>query len=429
MGFGGTLTLRARETVPGEGCRGGFYPVEPRGFVCNNALVALDPSPKQAELARALAPGNGPLPFQYAYSDGAPSYNKVPTALDSQRLETGYGPAGEKRKLPRNPAPYDDLATLDPIPPTGPMPGFLDRGGAVSDAPKGLYLGAVAPGNMLSFSRAFSAEGRTFLLTTEQILVPADRVRIFQPSRYQGIKLGGDIQLPQALVRIGERPRYRRLASGAFEKTGALWPTHGRVPLSGAVIEPGRGRYWEAKERDSTGDALYVADADAGVLEAESVLPLGLAPDQKWMIVSLGKGTLVAYEGLTPVYATLISPGAGGAPESTSKRNLGTTPLGAFNLTYKHRTAMMSHEPGAHPEHYISDVPSVQYFNPPYALHAAYWHDRFGEPTSAGCINLSPTDAQALFDWSDPQVPPEWRGAMGVSAPENGKTTMVVVRR
>ena len=103
--------------------------------------------------------------------------------------------------------------------------------------------------------------------------------------------------------------------------------------------------------------------------------------------------------------------------------------LGSYRLTYKHRRAMMTHELGAHPEHYISDVPHVQYFNPPYALHAAYWHDRFGEPTSAGCINLSPIDAEALFGWSDPQVPPEWKGALGVTAPENGKATTVVVRR
>jgi hypothetical protein len=428
VGFGETLTLRSSDTVAGEGCRGGFYPVEPRGFVCNNSLVSLAPAPKQAELAQALASTLGPLPFQYAYSDGAPSYNKVPTAAESKRLEQGYGPAGDKRTLPKNPAPYDDLATLDTIAPSGPMPTFLERGGAVSDAPKGLYLGGVPPGNMLSFNRAFTAEGRTFLLTTEQILIPADRVRLFQPSRYQGLPLGGDQKLPLGLVRIGERPRYRRLASGAFEKTGTLWPAHGRVPLSGQSVEPGKGRYWEALEREP-GGALYLAEADAGIVEAEGALPQGLSADEKWMVVSLGKGTLVAYEGLKPVYATLISPGAGGAPSEGAKKNLGTTPLGSYRLTYKHRRAMMTHELGAHPEHYISDVPHVQYFNPPYALHAAYWHDRFGEPTSAGCINLSPIDAEALFGWTDPQVPPEWKGALGIGAPENGKATTVVVRR
>ncbi|MFO0757441.1 MAG: L,D-transpeptidase [Byssovorax sp.] len=430
VGFGGSLRLRATETVPGEGCRGGFYPVEPRGFVCKNSLVSLTPSPKQAELAAALTPANGPLPFQYAYSDGVPSYNKVPTLADGKRLEGGYGPAGDRRTLPKNPAPYDDLATLDPIPPTGPMPGFLAAGGGVSDEPKGLFLGDVPAGNMMAFQRAFTANDRTFLLTTEQILVPADRVRLFRPSTYQGVRLDATAHLPLAFVRIGERHPYRRMGDAKTMVRGSrLLAPHSRLTLTGVFVETPNTRYWETDEREPDGSPSYVSERDAGVFEAETALPQGIKADQKWIAVSLGKGTLVAYEGQKPVYATLISPGAGGAGGPSVGKNLGTTPLGAFALTIKHRYARMTHEPGAHPTHYISDVPYVQYFNPPFALHAAYWHDRFGEPTSAGCINLSPIDAEALFAWSDPQVPDDWQGALGVGAPENGKVTVVVIRR
>jgi lipoprotein-anchoring transpeptidase ErfK/SrfK len=28
------------------------------------------------------------------------------------------------------------------------------------------------------------------------------------------------------------------------------------------------------------------------------------------------------------------------------------------------------------------------------------WHDRFGVPTSHGCVNLSPADAEWLFDFT-----------------------------
>ena len=42
------------------------------------------------------------------------------------------------------------------------------------------------------------------------------------------------------------------------------------------------------------------------------------------------------------------------------------------------------------------------------ALHAAYWHDRFGEPKSGGCVNLSVRDAKWLFSWTEPQVPDGW---------------------
>ena len=44
----------------------------------------------------------------------------------------------------------------------------------------------------------------------------------------------------------------------------------------------------------------------------------------------------------------------------------------------------------------------------PFALHAAYWHDRFGEPKSGGCVNLSVRDAKWLFSWTEPQVPATW---------------------
>jgi hypothetical protein len=54
----------------------------------------------------------------------------------------------------------------------------------------------------------------------------------------------------------------------------------------------------------------------------------------------------------------------------------------------------------------LRDVPYVQYFTDGYALHAAYWHDVFGQPKSHGCINLAPEDARRLFFWTGPQVPP-----------------------
>jgi lipoprotein-anchoring transpeptidase ErfK/SrfK len=59
----------------------------------------------------------------------------------------------------------------------------------------------------------------------------------------------------------------------------------------------------------------------------------------------------------------------------------------------------------------LRDVPYVQYFQDGYALHAAYWHDVFGQPKSHGCINLTPEDARRLFFWTEPQVPEGWHGA------------------
>lgn len=64
----------------------------------------------------------------------------------------------------------------------------------------------------------------------------------------------------------------------------------------------------------------------------------------------------------------------------------------------------------------VATVPWTQFFSPikGLALHAAYWHDRFGRPLSHGCVNLAPRDARRLYYWSDPQVPPGWTSTQGV---------------
>src|SRR6185312_12028968 len=52
---GSSIALRSEGLVPGEGCPGGFYPVEPRGFVCNDRTVTRAPSALAVETAAAAA--------------------------------------------------------------------------------------------------------------------------------------------------------------------------------------------------------------------------------------------------------------------------------------------------------------------------------------------------------------------------------------
>jgi len=68
--------------------------------------------------------------------------------------------------------------------------------------------------------------------------------------------------------------------------------------------------------------------------------------------------------------------------------------------------------------------PRGSYFAQPYALHGAYWHEKFGTPMSAGCPNLAPADAVWLLDFTDPPLPDGWQ-AIGPARGQNG--TMVVV--
>jgi hypothetical protein len=74
-----------------------------------------------------------------------------------------------------------------------------------------------------------------------------------------------------------------------------------------------------------------------------------------------------------------------------------------------------------------SDVPFVQNIVKPYALHGAYWHENWGNPQSAGCINLAPVDAKWLFDFSEPEVPKGWHAVRWL--PNDGPATIVILHR
>ncbi len=422
---GNSVALVALDRVAGEGCPGGFYAVAPRGFVCSDHTVTLSPAPRFAAVAAITTASPGPHPYGYAFSDGAPMYTRIPSSEEQQRAERALGPAAGQRRPRRLTSTYEDLASTDPPDSVTPVPAFLETG------TERLVRDTLPRGSMLSFTRAFEAAGRTFLLSADHTLVPADRVRVFRKSSFHGVKLGGEVALPLAWLRRVDRPQYRRLPSGALEPTGGAWPAKSYVRVTGTIVEHARRSYLETRDHDAAGGSLYLALSDASVVEPAAKLPIGVKPDQKWIVVHLGEGTLVAYEGLRPVFTTLVSPGRGGIPvPGKDPVEASTTPLGVFYVTFKDRAAAMTHDkPGEPRTHWIADVPFTQYFDPPFALHAAYWHDRFGEETSAGCINVSPADAEALFQWSDPPVPAEWQGATGAGAPENGPTTAVVVRR
>jgi len=426
---GESVALRAPEPVPGLGCARGFWAIEPRGYVCNDSTVSREAPVEAAKAFEATLPVEGPFPYKYAISNGAPMYNRVPTAREQARVERPLGPAGHFEPLSKFLSAHEDLAVVEPIAPTDPLPSFLEGGQMVRPGRFDLVRQMIPRGSMLSYTKAFAVEGRTFLLSVDLTLVPADRVRPFRPSAFHGVRLGGDVKLPIAWFRRSPRAKWRKGADGAMERTGTSFPARSFATLSGGSLASGKTQFLETNEREG-GDAVWVDAADATVVEAREKLPFGVHEGQKWVHVRITQGTLVAYEGLTPVYATLISPGSGGVPvKGIDNVKASTTPTGTYYVTFKDRAATMSPERGENRSFWIADVPHTQYFHPPFALHAAYWHERFGEPTSAGCVNLSPIDAEAMFQWSDPPVPPGWQGASGSGAKENGPTTAVVVSR
>ena len=120
-----------------------------------------------------------------------------------------------------------------------------------------------------------------------------------------------------------------------------------------------------------------------------SARPAGVAEGERWIAVNLSTQTLVAYEGDTPVFETLVSSGLPQWPTVT----------GQYRTYMKYESQTMNGYLLGY-DYYLPDVPYVMYFFEDYAIHGTYWHSSFGTPMSHGCVNVSTPDAGWLFEWA-----------------------------
>jgi lipoprotein-anchoring transpeptidase ErfK/SrfK len=113
--------------------------------------------------------------------------------------------------------------------------------------------------------------------------------------------------------------------------------------------------------------------------------PGGVGKNERWIDVDLSAQTTYAYEGNTLVNSFIVSTGTWQHPTVT----------GTYQVYVKLRYTDM-----AGPGYYLADVPNTMYFYKGYGLHGTYWHENFGTPMSHGCVNLSISDSQWLFNWA-----------------------------
>jgi lipoprotein-anchoring transpeptidase ErfK/SrfK len=186
------------------------------------------------------------------------------------------------------------------------------------------------------------------------------------------------------------------IATPTLQPTPTARPTAVAEPDTVTVIEGS-----ENSEEAGAGEAADVQDQESPpvliVEEVEEVVPEdptglrppGVAPGERWIDVSLNMQSLVAYEGNTPVYSSLVSSGTQDFPTIT----------GQYRTYMKYETQDMNGYAIGY-DYYLQDVPYVMYFSGNFAIHGAYWHHNFGVPMSHGCINVSPVDAGWLYNWA-----------------------------
>jgi hypothetical protein len=409
----GSAPLKTGTKRFGPGCTGPFYELVPMGFVCvDEKRATLDPSDSQVTmLAPYTARTDSPWPYRYGESLGVVRYRDLPTPEIQARNESDillqFARIGRARegKVP------DALVGVDlDLPVLGPPP--LPLLARTIHEPRV----EVPRRSSVAFTSEARHGDRGFLLASDFSWMAKDRVRPYPLSNFHGVELGDSARLPIAFFRQRARFKYRRGPDGRILPTHELFPRHTHVSLTGEVVEEGGHRYlvtWEP--------GLFVKESDA-VVPTPGNPPAESNETSRWVDVSIRGGWLVAMEGTTPRYVTLISAGRGGAPvEGKPTVDTASTPLGTYTINTKLVTATM--DTGSEVVH--SDVPWVQNFVGPYSLHSATWHDDWGELASGGCVNLSPMDARWLFEFSEPKLPPGWHAVRRVA----GEASTVVVLR
>lgn len=467
-----------------DGCQGGWYAVAPRGFVCTGKYATLDldtPIVRAASVRPAL---DRPLPYSYGFIRSvSPLYTRLPSreeqnkneyklrnhfrwfenhAEEEQRIERGANDFARELMPDAADVPrHEGLAGVTffgGASEDAPPPFWIERGNrsipnvtGFDQQPKSFFLNRIKRHTGVAFVGAFDAgpelDHRKFAVTVDMRLVPIDKVKPETGSPFHGVELVGEMKLPVGFARPCPRGNDKKgppapcrhvfRLDGDRMRLGDLLPSRAFLRLTGTRKVVDDIPFWE------TTVGYWLREKDLALAVTPHKWPGAAERGERWIDVSLDNQTLVAWEGKRPVFVTLVSAGQDGVGDPKTTKS---TVRGVFRVKSKHVTATMdsnerSRESGgrapdrfagesanaddAHDASFeLRDVPWVQYFHEGYAIHAAYWHDRFGLPRSHGCINVSPIDALRLFRFTDP-VPEGWHGATY----DPGKGTIVIVRR
>jgi lipoprotein-anchoring transpeptidase ErfK/SrfK len=181
------------------------------------------------------------------------------------------------------------------------------------------------------------------------------------------------------------------------------------LPIANTRVKDSRGNSWYQIEFNEwirypgrIGKELYV--------EASRVRPFVAPPLEeleegvevgtttKRIVVDRSDQKLYAYVGDQLVFWYPVSTGLSLTP----------TPRGEFTVYKKMPSRYMQGPlPGITSQYYdLPGVPWDLYFTKEGGtIHGAYWHENFGRMWSHGCVNLSPQDARAVYNWAPVGTP------------------------
>jgi lipoprotein-anchoring transpeptidase ErfK/SrfK len=370
----GTKVPRSAEPVGKTGCPGGWYAIEPRGYVCAGEDATLD---LDAPILKASKPPNlrTALPYHYAFVRAVlPMYMRVPTAEEQTKSEFKLkehldwvkerGP-DDKVPLGANDVPIDERGV--PIP--DKKLGELGLGKNSEELGLGQLLGGDSDDDAIPFwlegnkrlipnisdfktkgfeifaDRARRHTGlaligsfptgpeslnRRFAITTDLRLVPASKIKPDSGSPWHGVQLGDGLTLPLAFIR-SQSARSYKVVKGKPTTADTL-DYRSVYGLNGHMRTIDGVKYYR------TLDKHWLSQEDVGLAVAPATFPEEAEKGKKWIEISITNQTLVLWEGKTPVYATLVSTGQAGLDDP---KHTTATVRGTFHIRNKHISAMM----------------------------------------------------------------------------------------
>ena len=368
----GARVARAQEPYSRRGCGGGWYPVRPRGFVCATESATVDMAhPTLA--AMALAPHlDQPLPYAYART----------------RVETPI--------FERDPGHDDAVREV----------GKLKRRAGMA------VVGSWSARDLNSDQAG--APQRLALLTSGRFVRASD-LEAAEPSTFHGVELTKKEDLPLAFV-VKRGIHSFKLDADAARKAGEL-AYHQIVRLSGRFHSVGSVKYW------ATSDDEWVRHRDVVVVQPRNAFPDFVRGSEHWLDLSVVTGVLTLYEGKKPIFVTLASVDRDAHAAEADKW------LGTFDVVGKEVT-LTTRDVNSFAESFeVFDAPWGITLSSGTQLYGAYWHDRFGVDHGPGAIELSPADAERVYQWVTPELPDGWHGLKAPLGPSDAEKTRIVIRK
>lgn len=228
---------------------------------------------------------------------------------------------------------------------------------------------------------------RVYYEHTNGEFIRAKDIDILTPSSLSGAKLSATFKLPVAF---------------ALQDFELMCNKGGVLKTCGSAKQHARFHVHEIIEHDdkqyARGPGGALAPLDKLRIARKIKRPDNIPAKVKWVHFDLAQQVFVAYEGDKPVYTSMISSGAKGHE----------TPTGLYRVERKYVSKTMS---GPDPDvgwYEVAEVPWTMFYNKNFAVHGAYWHNKFGNVKSHGCTNVAPIDARWLFYWGSTQLPTGW---------------------